>query len=217
MSFSSQKVGVANACAPVSNPSQQQSAEKTRVWSLTRMTSGMLGEASLTLAGIRYQHKNEAGAFQSQTIYPVAGDIQYDPQIARRLRSFEFRVGVTGSKEIGLVYRMLPAPGSDPNSWLMSAETVMQAQVGTWGYVSTDKEAGVYQFHRLNIQQPAPAIFPDINELADELLAAYVIDTLDHPVLQQILGLVAANPPASPATPVGTDSSRDDEEGEIYD
>ena len=217
MSNTSAKRGIAAACAPVKNPSQQQPPGQTRIWSLTGMASGMLGEASLTLAGIRYQHKNEAGAFQSQTIHPVVGDIQYDPQIARRLRSFEFRVGVTTAKEIGLVYRMLPAPGSNPNSWIMSADTVMQTQVGSWGYVSTDKEAGVYQFHQLNIQQPAPATFPDINDLADELLAEYVIDSLESPVLQQILGLVAANPPANPATPVDTDSSRDDEEDEIYD
>ncbi len=115
------------------------------------------------------------------------------------------------------MYRMLPAPGSAPNAWLASAEEVMHAHVGTWGYVDTDKEAEVYRFHRLNHKQPAPASFPDINDLVDELLAAYVIDSLDHPVLEQILGLVAANPPAGPATAVGTDSSWNDEEDEIYD
>ena len=93
----------------------------------------------------------------------------------------------------------------------------MQAQVGTWGYIGTDKHAGVYQFHRLNILQPAPASFPDINDLVDELLAEYVIESLDSPLLLQVLGLAATNRTASPTTPVGTESSGDDAEDEIYD
>jgi hypothetical protein len=206
---------IASRCAPVATPSQNQHADQSRVWPLSQMGSGILGEESLTLSCIRDEQKNEGGFFRGQIIYPIVGDLQYDPQVAQRQRAFELRVGVTADRKTGLIYRMLPVPGSRPNSWLESAENVMLALVGTWGYVDSDADAGIYRFQRLNITQPAQASFPDIHDLVDQLLAEFVIDSLDHPVLQRLLGHVPITGPASSGLSTNT-ANVEEEEDDIY-
>ena len=215
MEYSSQK-SIASRCAPAATSTNPQQTAQTRVWSLTQAKSCTLGEESLTLSCIPDRQFDDSGTFIRQVVHPVGSDIQHHPLVAKSLRTYEYRVCVKVEQITGLVYRMVAAPGSPPNSWLRSAAPAMQALTHSWGYVTSDRDAGEYRFYRLNISQPRPANFPDINELADELLADLVIDSLDHPVVQRLLGLTPTIPQVVPPQATSTPSIEEDEE-DIYD
>ena len=205
------KTSLVNRCAPVTTPGQpQQQTNQPRVWSLTQMGAGMAGEQALTLSGILERLHDEAGNFRGQIVHPVISEIQLDPGVARRLRAFELRGARTVDGQTGVVYRMLPSSTTGANSWLTSAESAMHSLVGTLGRVTSDRDAGVYSFERLNLPAQANNSIPDVEELIDELLADYVIDSLDHPVLERLLQPAAPSPGAA-ATPV-TPSVEDNDE-----
>ena len=84
-------------------------------------------------------------------MYPVVSEIHHDPGVARLLRAFEFRGAITVDRQTGLVYRLLPSPATDANSWLTSGEAAMHSLVGTWGRVTSDRNAGVYLIEPLNL------------------------------------------------------------------
>lgn len=148
----------------------------------------MASKEALTLSAIPERKQGTKGQYQSQFIYPVISEAQTNPEVAAALRAFELRTAMTVDGETGLVYRMLHRPGWPPNSWLVSADTALEAAVHSWGRISSDHTAGTYRFEPLNLPgRPAP-VFPDLGDLIDELLADYVIDRLDHPVLQKLLG-----------------------------
>jgi hypothetical protein len=210
----STKVTISNRCAPVTAPGQpQQQTNQPRVWTLTQMGSGMAGEQALTLSGILERLHDESGNFRGQIVHPVVGEIQQDPGVARLQRAFEFR-GAGTDGQTGLVYRMLPSPATGANSWLTSAESAMHSLVGTWGRVTSDRNAGVYHFERLNLPAHMNTDIPDVDALVDELLENFIIDRLDHPVLQRLLA------PDVPATPAGYAGSNvtdvEDDSHEIY-
>jgi hypothetical protein len=206
----SKKVSISNRCAPVSTPGQSQQQPQPRVWTLTQMGPGMAGEQALTLSGILERLYDDSGKFRGQILRLVVGEIQHDPGVARLQRAFEFRWAIKTDGPTGLVYRMLPSSTTGANSWLTSAESAMHSLVGTWGRVTSDRNAGVYRFERLNLPARVNNGIPDVDDLVDELLADYVIDSLDHPVLERLLN-PAAPSLATTAAPV-TPSMEDDDE-----
>jgi hypothetical protein len=182
------KTSLVNRCALVSTPAQpQQQQDQPRVNTLTQMGPCMAGEQAITLSCILERLLDESGNFRGQIVYPVVGEIQHDPGVARLQRAFEFRGAIKTDGPTGLVYRMLPSHATGANSWLTSAESAMHSLVGTWGRVTSDRNAGVYRFERLNLPAQVNNSISDVDELIDELLADYVIDSLDHPVLQRLL------------------------------
>jgi hypothetical protein len=210
----SKKVSLSNRCAPVTAPGQsQQQTKQPRVWSLTQMGEGMAGEQALTLSGILERLLDESGNFRGQIVHPVVGEIQQDPGVARLQRAFEFRAARTADGQTGVVYRMLPSSTTGANSWLASAESAMHSLVGAWGRVTSDRNAEVYRFERLNIEPYEVGAFPDIDDLIDEVLAYFVIESLDHPVLQRLLGAkpAAGKPTPYPATGSSFNLGADDE------
>jgi hypothetical protein len=186
MTFDSKKTPIAKACAPAATSGQLQQ-QQPRVWSLAQLGPGLAGWQAATLSGIAQRQVDESGNYQGQTFYAVVGNIQHEPGVARILRTFEFRAAITTDRQTGLVYRMLPYAAAGINSWLRSAETSMYSLVGTWGRVTSDRNAGAYCFERLNLPARVNNNLLDIDDLIDELLADYVIDTLDHPALQRLL------------------------------
>jgi hypothetical protein len=208
------KTSVSSRCAPVAtSPTQQQLQHQPRVWSPPQMGPGMAGEQALTLSGIPERHLDESGNYRGQTIHLVAGDIQTEPSVARLLRAFEFRGASTTGGHTGLLYRMLPSPTAGANSWLVSAESTMHSLVGTWGRVTSDHNASVYRFERLNQPTRIDNGIPDVDDLIDELLTDFVIESLEHPVLQRLLG---AKPATGKPTPTPGSSFNLEADDEIY-
>ncbi|WP_133126001.1 hypothetical protein [Pseudohalioglobus lutimaris] len=64
----------------------------------------------------------------------------------------------------------------------------MNRLVGKWGRVTSDHANQTYVFEQLKLEgRPLPS-FPDVSEEVDRLLADFVIDRPDHPILRQLLG-----------------------------
>jgi hypothetical protein len=188
----SKKKTISNRCAPIAATNQQQQSQP-RVDSLTQLGSGMAGREARILSCYLERQTDDQDNFQGEIIYPVIGDIQNDPRVAASTRGFEFRAAITIDGKSRLVYRKLPfAATGATNSWLTSAETAMHSLVETLGRVTSDRNAGVYRFERLNQTARVNNRIPDVDEMINELLAEFVIESLEHPALQRLL---------NPATP----------------
>jgi hypothetical protein len=175
----------------------------------------MAGEQARILSGILERLYDDSGNFRGQILRLVVGEIQQDPGVARLVRDFEFRGAMKVDPQSGLVYRMLPSSTTGANSWLTSAESAMHSLVGTWGRVTSDRAADVYRFERLNIEPYEVAAIPDIDDLIDEVLADYVIDSLEHPVLQRLLRAKPATGKPTPYPATGS-SFNLEADNEIY-
>ena len=186
MSFEKKKTTIAESCAPKAGTAQSLQ-QNSRIWSLTQMGAGMAGPDLRILSCVFESRSDEHGNFQGETPYPLIGEIQHYPAISRVQKSVEYRPAVTVDGPTGLLYRKLPSANGFANSWLTSAETSMHSLIETWGRVTSDHNASVYRFERLNLPARVNNGIPDVDELIDELLADYVIDSLDHPVLQRLL------------------------------
>jgi hypothetical protein len=203
------KLAISTACAPkAGNTLSNQQA--SRIWSPTQVGAGTVGSDRRPLAVVFESHKDPSGYFQGETPYVVLGEIQVYPAVSALLRPTEWRAAVKVDQLPGLLYRKLSPPNGFANSWLTSAETAVHSWVGNWGKVTSDRNAGIYRFEALNLQGRPQPTFPDIDELIDELLADYVIDSLDHPVLERLLNpaMPSTVAPSAPVTP----SMEDDDE-----
>ena len=200
---------ISSACAPKAG-STHSNQHNSRIWSLTQVGAGVVGHEQRILSGIFDRATDEHGNYRGETPYAVVGEIQVYPAVSALLKSVEWRPAVTVDARTGLLYRKLPSPNGFANSWLSSAEIAVQAWVGHWGKITSDRNAGIYRFEALNLPGRALPTFPDVDDLIDELLAEFVIDRLDHPVLERLL-----NPPATTtaenAVPVTPAQEHDDE------
>jgi hypothetical protein len=199
------KLAISSACAPAAG-----TTKPSRIWSPTQVGSGIIGSDSRILSVIFESHEDAQGNFQGNTPYAVTGEIQAYTPVSTLLKPVEWRPAVTIDQKTGLLYRKLPSPNGFGNSWLTSGEIAVQAWVGNWGRVTSDRNAGVYRFEALNLPGRAQPTFPDIDELINELLEGFVINSPDHPVLERLLN-PAAPSLATTATPV-TPSMEDNDE-----
>lgn len=180
------KLSISNRCAPV--VATDQKIQSVRVWSPPQLGIGMAGTKAVILSCYLARQVNKHNSYAGETLHPVIGDVQNHPKVAAAIRNVEVRAAINNAGLTGLVFRKLPYAGtSSTNSWLTSAEMCMAALIGNWGRVTSDRQAGVYRFERLSIPGPDVSSLPNVEDLIDELLADYVIDSIDHPALQQLL------------------------------
>jgi hypothetical protein len=212
MPFESKKISKAAAWAPTTGTSPN-AHQTSRLWSLTQMGTGLAGRESRTLACVFDKVVDEGGNFLSESPRPVIGAAQHHPAVARQLRGVQVRVAKTEDARTGIVHRKLPYANGRSNTWITSAETAMQSLVEQWGRVYADHNSGIYLFERLNIEPYEVGAFPDIDDLIDEVLADFVIESLEHPVLQRLLGAKPATgtPTPYPATGSSFNLEADDE------
>jgi hypothetical protein len=208
------KLHISNACAPVAGTTQSSQRDR-RIFSPTQLGSGTVGPDSRILSCVFDRLTDEHGNFRADTPYAVMGEIQAYSAVSTLLRPVEWKPAVTIDQKTGLLYRKLPSPNGFSNSWLTSGETAVQSWVNTWGRVTSDRNAGVYRFEALNLPGRSQPDFPDIDELIDELLAEFVIDSLDHPVLERLLN-PAAPPTATTASAVYQWQDNEGDADEIY-
>jgi hypothetical protein len=212
MSFESKKISEAAAWAPATGASPNVH-QASRVWSLTQMGAGIASGESRKLAGVFDRVVDEGGNFLSESPRFVIGEAQHHPVVARHLRGIEVRIGKTEDHRTGIVHRKLPYANGRSNSWITSAESAMQSLTEQWGRVYADHNSGIYLYERLNIEPYEVGAFPDIDDLIDELLVDYVIDSLEHPVLQKLLGAKPStgNPNPMPSRGPSFNAEADDE------
>lgn len=202
-------ISISEACAPkaVTTPSNQQ---ESRIWSPTQVGTGTVGFDAPILSCVCVRRTDERGNYQGETPYPVIGDIQAYPAVAALLRPVEWRAAVRMDHKTGLLYYKLPSANGFSNSWLDSAKIAVYSWAGTWGRVTSDRNAGVYRFEAINMPGRAQPDIPDVDELINELLAEFVIDRLDHPILERLLNPTGASI-ATTATTVTPSPEADDE------
>jgi hypothetical protein len=202
---------ISTLCAPEVKPAQQHAS---RIWSLTQMGAGMAGPDSRVISCVIEKLTDAQGNFKGKTPWAVIGEVQHHPSVSRELKSLEWRSAVTVDQITGLLYRKPPAANGFSNSWLDSGEDAIRSWVGTWGRVSSDHNAGAYRFEPLNLPGRSQPSFPDVDDLINELLADYVIDRLDHPVLQRLLNPVT--PPAQSRYEASAALDIEEDNHEVY-
>ena len=207
---------LSNRCAPIAAPHQQQQEHQPGLMSLTQLGAGMVSREARTLSCVAERITGEGGQYLGEKIHPVIGDIQAHPRVAAVLRPYEFRAALTTEGKQGLVHRKLPfAATSGTNSWLTSGQAAVLSLAEHVGRVTSDRNAGIYRYERLNLPSPARDSIPDVDELIDQLLAEYVVDRPDHPMLLRILGQSAGLPRVS-SSPEADDTSVVGDDDEIY-
>jgi hypothetical protein len=200
------------ACAPAAG-TPQSNPRNSRIWSLTQMGSGMAGQDARIISCVFERLTDEQGNFRGEIPYAVSGDIQTYPPLSALLKSVEWRAAGTINQITGLLYRKLPSPNGFSSSWLTSGEAAMHALVGNWGRVLSDRHTSMYRFEALHLSGYRQPRFPDIDELIDELLSDYVIDRVDHPVLERLLKPPV---PSMATTAAPFSPTLEDDDDEIY-
>ncbi|MEH6517808.1 MAG: hypothetical protein V7742_14075 [Halioglobus sp.] len=179
--------------------------QKPRVYSLSQRGFGVTGSQKKVLACVIETVYDSRGRYQGETIYPAIGALQAEPQVVPLLRDVEIRPSIILGGKTGIVYRKLPLPWGDPNSWVESGEKAIYASVDQWGQINSDRQMEMYRFEEMLNPPELPEEFPSIKLLFDELLADSVIDSVDHPVIQRLCGYSPA--PMAP----DLDEEEDDE------
>jgi hypothetical protein len=208
----SKKLSIADTCAPATGTSQTNN-NNSRIWSLTQVGAGAAGRHIRILSCVFDRLTNEHGNFQGEVPYPVLGNIQTYPAVSAQLKTVEWRAAIRVNQTNGLLYRKVPSPSGFRNSWLDSGETAIQSWADNWGRVTSDRNAEMYRFEALNQPGHPQPTFPDIDELINELLADYVIDRLDHPVLERLLKPPV---PSMATTAAPFSPTLEDDDDEIY-
>ncbi len=204
---------IAHLCAPAKGPAQQQAKKEEQhgLWALAQMPGGRVGRDARRLVGWMEGLVDSQGNYAGEVFHPVTADLQNDPRLVSTLREIEVRAAVNTDRKQGLIYRKLPYATGANNSWITSAEVVMDALTENCGRARADHSAGIYHFESLNIASNLAAMMPDVDLMIDKLLADYVIDSLDHPTLERLMGN------SSPSTDSQSDGTlEDDDDGEVY-
>lgn len=190
-------VDVIDLCGPIAG-TESPNSSSTGVWPLSRRGLGYTGCKTQTLACILVKETNQFGGFQGETIYPVATSVQQDDRIRQDIRVVAFYSTVTAAGETGLVYHKPPIPGLPLNTWLASAKQAVHASIECWGHFTSDHITKAYQFIEADDQLPDPEKLPSPKKLIQEILGDRVITSMDHPVIQQLLG--TSNSPSTSNT-----------------
>lgn len=173
-------------CSPVAVTPAGTTESQPRVSSPTQRGQGITGRSKQVLACVVESHRDKQGNYQGETIYPVTANIQTHPAVARQLRQIEFRPFITTEGESVLSYRKMSYAGGKPNTWTESAQGAVNASIDRWGSISADHYEQRYQFVPMENPPAVPDDFPKLNDLFDELLSRFIIDSMDHPVINKL-------------------------------
>jgi hypothetical protein len=174
-------------CTPVSGKSRKQQ-NQPGIYPHSQRGMGYTGAKKAIICCLLEENKGPSGEYKGVTVYPVAAKIQQDSRLNRIVRNIEFRATQTVEGQVGLLYRKMPFPGSRPNSWIESAESAVDESIEEWGQFTSDHVAEAYQFERMDNPPAPPGDLPKPKDLMRELLTDYFIDSMDHPVIQKLLG-----------------------------
>jgi hypothetical protein len=118
--------------------------------------------------------------------YPVIGDLQN--QVGAGIRSVAFHPCATASGETFIYPQKIDPPQAWANSWNASLAQALSLPPGQWRTVWSDKEAECYQHDLVAPQMENTPEYPKFQEDLEQALTPNIIDSLDHSVLQRLLG-----------------------------
>jgi hypothetical protein len=128
------------------------------------------------------------GHLEGEIFHPVFWGVQLHQKIADLMQSIAFYPSLSSDGEYRLVAVKMPNDGIPVDSWTESANRVVEASIGRLGRIVTDTQHRVYRFEQVNIEQHVQPHFPDTLELVQTFLLDHVIDSLEHPFIQCLLG-----------------------------
>ena len=176
----------AHLCAPIDQLTNLRT-KQAGVNSLTAVGDAFIGNETLSIACLIEVLKDAGGNRTGEYFHPLTADMQQLVAIQPRIRLLELRVAQTYAGDNSLLFRKLPKRGTPENSWSSSAEQAVLAAAGKWGHFESDHNIKRYLFHpdphqRASVELPHPA------DLFDRFLASSVIDSIDHPYVQEQFG-----------------------------
>jgi hypothetical protein len=118
--------------------------------------------------------------------YPVTGELQNQVGAGLRTVAFHPCMPISG---VGFIYpQKQDPPHAWANSWNASLAQALELPPGQWRTVWSDKDEDCYQHDQ--VAPPVEGIpeYPGFQEDLEQALTPNIIDSLDHPVLQRLLG-----------------------------
>jgi hypothetical protein len=126
------------------------------------------------------------GNSSGEIFHPVTGEIQN--QVAAGIRSLAFHPCVSASGQAFIYPQKLDPAHSWANSWNASLATALTLPPGQWRTVWSDKGAECYQHDLVTAPVEGIPEYPHFQADLENALSPNIIDSLEHPVIQQLLG-----------------------------
>jgi hypothetical protein len=180
---------IVDLCSPDA-AEQENDYDQPGVWSPSRRGAGYTGRKPAIIACLITSQEDEYGEYRGEKVCPLTTRVQGDSRLRKYIRNVEFRATKRQGGEIGLLYRKVPYSNGQPNSWISSAENAVLSSVDQWGHFTSDRKAETYRFEPMHNPPDAPDDLPKVKKLLGTLLAGYVIDSIDHPDIKELLGVV---------------------------
>ena len=124
---------------------------------------------------------NSAG----EEYYPVTGDVQ--SQVGSDIRSVAFHPCVSSTGLHFICPQKLDPPHARVNSWNASLATALALPPGQWRTVWSDKQAECYQHDLVTAPVDGIPEYPSFQEDLEKALSPNIINSLVHPVIQQLV------------------------------
>ncbi len=182
-----EKTNPLHACSPVSGFQPSSSAAPEHKIRRPRRDEPFTTVAEpVPVACIVDRKSDNWGNPSGEDYYPVIAELQN--QVGPGIRSVAFHPCVSASGE-GFIYpQKLDPPHAWANSWNASLAQALSLPPGQWRTVWSDKEAECYQHDLVAPQMENTPEYPKFQEDLEQALTPNIIDSLDHPVLQRLLG-----------------------------
>jgi hypothetical protein len=179
---------IVDLCSPMADE-QNDEYDQPGVWSPSRRGPGYTAPKPTIIACLPIRQVDEVGDFRGEILHPLTTEVQRDPRLRKSIRNVEFRATKRQEGEIGLLYRKVPYTNGQPNAWIISAENAVLSSVDQWGHFTIDRDAETYRFEPMPDPPGPPDDLPKVKKLLEEVLKDYVIGSMNHPVVQKLLGV----------------------------
>jgi hypothetical protein len=138
------------------------------------------------LALLIVQQKDSWGNYAGETYHPVPGKLQSG--IFTFLRQMIFCPYVTADGRKGIIPQKMDPPHSRVNSWNASLAEALDHPPGRWRRLWSDSDAQRYQHDLVSPPMDEIPEYPDFREDLEKALSPNIITSLDHPIVQRVLG-----------------------------
>ena len=177
---------IVDLCRPIAAASTLNQGQPG-VWSLSQRGVGYTGKGKEEIACLVAPNAPEDSDYSGEMLYPITAAIQEESRLSRFIRNVELRTTKTAGGKTGLLYRKMAFNRGRANSWTTSAEQAVLSSVDQWGQFTADHPAEAYQFDPVLDPPPSPDDLPEVAVLVGMLLADYLIESVDHPVIHKLL------------------------------
>jgi hypothetical protein len=141
---------------------------------------------AVTYAILIHRKVDAQGYYRGEDYHPIPGALQ--AQLGSLLRSVAFTPCLSQSGEHFILARKVDPPGAPANSWNQSLAEALIEPPGQWMKIWSDSLVQRYQYELVQPQLEGSPEYPDFAQDLEAALSPNIITSLDHPVIQRILG-----------------------------